>query len=63
MPVIVNNPPAENNNGMGFFLGVIILVIFAILFFVYGLPYLRGIFGGTQVTIPSHINVNVQQGK
>jgi hypothetical protein len=66
---IINPAPSNNNssgsNGMGFLLGAIGLIVFVILFFVYGLPLLRGLSGtgGVQVNVPKSINVNVQQSK
>lgn len=69
MPTTIINPApsnnSENNNGIGFLLGVIVLVVFAVLFFVYALPYIRGFGdnGGVQVNIPKSIDVNVKQSK
>jgi len=66
MATIVNNPaPNNSGSGMGFLLGIIILVIIGAIFFIYGLPYIRqGIGGGgIQVNVPKDINVNVQQSK
>lgn len=69
MPTTIINPApnnnSENNNGIGFLLGIIVLVIFAVLFFVYALPYIRGFGGnsGVQVNIPKSIDVNVKQSK
>lgn len=64
---IINPAPNNNsdNNGMGFLLGAIVLIVFAILFFVYALPYIRGLggSGGVQVNIPKSIDVNVKQSK
>jgi len=62
-PAPSNNPSASN--GMGFLLGAIVLVIFAALFFVYALPYIRGLSGsgGIQVNVPKSIDVKVQQTK
>lgn len=63
---IINPAPNNNNNnGMGFLVGAIVLIIFAILFFVYALPYIRGSSGngGVQVNVPESIDVNVQQSK
>lgn len=65
---IVNSPqPVQQpeNNGMGFLIGVIVLVVFLLLFVFYALPYLRTSFMGTspQVNIPSHYNVDVKQSK
>lgn len=64
MATIVNNPPADTNSsgGMGFLLGIIALIIFAVLFFMYGLPMVSNL-GGTQVNVPDKIDVNVQQAK
>lgn len=66
MATIVNNPqPVEqpsNNGGNNFLLGVILIIIVIVLVFYYGLPYLRaGIPSGTQVNVPSNIDVNVKQ--
>lgn len=60
MATYVNNPqPAASNNGTGFLLGVIVLIIAAVLFFMYGLPLLRGnLGGGTSVNLPSQVNVH-----
>lgn len=67
MATIVNNPPAQQpvqreSNGNGFLLGVILLILAAIAFFYYGLPYVsNNIGGGTQVAVPEQIDVNVNQ--
>lgn len=66
MATVVNNPPANSDgNGGGFLLGVIVLIIFVILFVFYGLPMLRGTGGGAtqapQVNIPDKVDVNVNQ--
>lgn len=67
MATTIVNPPANNNssNGMGFLVGAIILIVFGVIFFVYGLPLLRGLMGsnGVQVNIPKTIDVNVKQSK
>jgi hypothetical protein len=66
MATVVNNPqPAPSaDNGNGFLLGVIILLIAVLAFFYYGLPVITsGFGGGTQVTVPEQIDVNVQQPK
>jgi PDZ domain-containing secreted protein len=64
---IVNPAPNNNssdNNGMGFLVGAIVLIVFVVLFFVYALPYIRGMSGGgVQVNVPKSINVNVKQSK
>ena len=68
MATTIVNPAPNNNssgdNGMGFLLGVIVLIVFVVLFFVYALPYIRGMSGGgVQVNVPKSINVNVKQSK
>ena len=64
---IVNPAPSNSpsgNNGIGFLLGVVVLIIFVVLFFVYALPYIRGLTsGGVQFNIPESIDVNVKQSK
>jgi hypothetical protein len=69
MATIVNNPPANNTNssggnGMGFLLGVIILIIFVAVVIIYGLPYIRSMSGFTaQVNVPKSVDVNVNSTK
>lgn len=65
MATIVNNPaPNNSDNGMGFLLGIIVLVVVGVLFFFYGLPLIQqGMNKGIQVNVPKDINVNVQQSK
>ena len=70
MATIVNNPAPTSDNsqgGMGFFLGVILLLIFAFLFFYYGLPLItnsvRSASSGPSVNIPGKIDVNVHTNK
>lgn len=60
---IVNSTPAQPaNNGMGFFLGIVLLIFFVVLLLMYGVPYIqRNLSNGTQINIPDHVNVNVQQ--
>ncbi len=65
MPVIVNNPPAatsESSNGLGFLLGAIALLILFLLVVSYGSQIASNLrIGGTQVTVPDKINVNVNK--
>ena len=65
MPTVINNPTPTNEggNGMGFFLGVIVLVVFVILLLFYGLPYLRSFYQTPQINVPNKIDVNVKQQK
>jgi hypothetical protein len=71
MATTIINPPANSSssqsNGMGFLLGAIILIVFIAIFFVYALPFIRGLgsigSGGIQVNVPKNIDVKVQQSK
>ena len=47
---------------MGTIIGLVVLVLFGFLFFVYGLPALRQIkLGGTEINVPDKIDVTVNQ--
>jgi LPXTG-motif cell wall-anchored protein len=60
MATIINNPDTgTTDNGMGVLLGVIVFIIFAILFFIYGLPYLANSFSQPAVQVPDKVDVNV----
>jgi hypothetical protein len=65
MTTVINNPGGTANdggNGMGVLIAVIVLIVIVALFFVFGLPYLRAgarPSGGTNVTVPDKINVDV----
>lgn len=61
MATVINNPGTaqESNSGIEFLLGVILLIVFAILFFVYGLPYIANSLSGSQVNVPGKVDVNV----
>ncbi|OGK66341.1 hypothetical protein A2313_01555 [Candidatus Roizmanbacteria bacterium RIFOXYB2_FULL_41_10] len=72
MPTTIVNPTPTNNsnsnNGMGFFLGAIVLLVFGLLFYMYGLPLIRQGFSGfgtgdVQINLPEKVDVNVQQTK
>ena len=63
MATIVNNPDtAPRDSGYGFLLGVILLIVFAVLFFIYGLPYIANSFSGATVQVAEQVDVNVNQG-
>lgn len=66
MATVVNNPAPSSDSsgsGMGFLLGIIILILFVIGLLYLGLPHLRsGFGGGTQINIPDKVDVNVQGG-
>lgn len=72
MATTIINPPQNNNsssdNGMGFLLGIVILVVLGILFMIYGLPVIRqglnGLGGsGVEINVPDKVDVNVKQDK
>jgi hypothetical protein len=65
---IINPSPSSDssgNNGMGFIIGGVVLVVLAILFFVYALPLIRNVGGGEgiQVNLPKTVDVTVQQAE
>lgn len=69
MATTIINPPANSNasdnNGLGFLIGAVVLIVFGILFFVYVFPYIQGLGGngGIQINVPKNIDVKVQQTK
>ncbi len=65
MATVVNTPSSQTDSGMGFFLGALLLVIFLVLFFIYGIPYLSNVVqqGSPQINVPSQLDVNVKQGQ
>ena len=65
MATIVNNPPAasDSGNGMGFLMGIIVLIIAVVLIVYYGVPYVGSAMNGPQVNVPGKIDVNVQNSK
>lgn len=62
MVTVVNNPPPSDNSGgpMGMIVGLIVLLVVAYLFIVYGLPAIQHM-GTPQVNVPSKIDVNINQ--
>ncbi len=65
MTTVVNTPPSNNQggNGMGFLVGIVLLIVVGFLFFVYGLPMLRQSTQAPQINVPDKIDVNIQQTK
>ena len=61
------NTDSSGGNGIALLLGVGVLVILALIFFVYAIPFIRGLntSKGIQVNVPvpKTVNVNVQQAK
>ena len=66
MATVVNTPSStDNGSGMGFLLGVILIIAFIMLLMFYGVPYLGNMMQtqGPQVNVPGKIDVNVNQPK
>lgn len=69
MATTIINPATNNNavdgSGVSFLVGGIVLIVSVLLFFVFTLPYIRGLGGnnGIQVNVPKNIDVKVQQSK
>lgn len=64
MVTVVNNPSTgESNGGMGMIVGLVVLVVVGLLFFVYGLPALRQMQSGTTINVPDQIDVTVKQAE
>lgn len=70
MATIINNPDSGggNNNGsnVGTIIGLIVLALIAILFFMYGLPAMRGNAGtsggnSTTIEVPDKVEVDVNK--
>jgi hypothetical protein len=60
--VIHEQSSSTSGSGMGFLMGIILLIVLAFLLFYYGLPALRGGAGsGGGVNVPSRIDVNMNQ--
>ena len=64
MATVINNPDSGDHSGggAGMIIGAVILVLVLIIFFVYGLPAIRGTNKGTTVNVPDKIDVNVGGG-
>lgn len=64
MTTIINPGGGDGGNGVGMILGVVIALVVIFLFFVYGLPAIRGgNDGGTNINVPEQIDVNVNGGQ
>ena len=63
MTTIINPGSNEGGNGVGTILTVVLVLVVLFLFFVYGLPAMRGgNNGGTNINVPDQIDVNVNPG-
>lgn len=63
MATVINNPDSgeSTGGGVGLIVGAIILLAIVVLFFVYGLPALRGTDKGTTVNVPEQVQVDVNR--
>jgi hypothetical protein len=61
MATVINNPGDSNGAASAVITGVVVIVL-VVLFFMYGLPRIRGT-GGPTVNVPDHINVNTGGGQ
>lgn len=70
MATVINNPSPNtqrvehvdrtDSSGLGFVVGLILLVLLAILLFAYGLPAIRNASqGGANVNVPERVDINV----
>ncbi len=60
-PVVVKD---GGNNGSGFLIGIIVLIIFVVLFLIYGLPLINSSVNQSQtpqVNVPGKVDVNVNK--
>lgn len=61
---VIVNPSGNNDSGIGFFLGIVLLIAFVLVLLYYGIPYVRNVVNqdsGTQINVPEQIDVNVYQ--
>lgn len=76
MATIVNTPgTTESSGNSGLLIGIVLLIVFGLLFFFYAVPYIgrsgqssgatqgatQGDNQGSQINVPKDINVNVKQ--
>lgn len=75
MATTIVNPgqTSDSSSSTGLVVGIVLLIIFGVLFLIYGLPYMSKGFGsyntvggnggGTNINVPKDMNVNVKQTK
>lgn len=57
----IHTEGSGGQNGYGFLLGVVILILFVVFFLYYLLPMMRQSTSAPQINIPDKIDVNVEQ--
>lgn len=60
MATIVNNPAPESNGNSNLIVTVLLIIVFGVLFYVYGLPAINNM-QSPQINVPSKIDVNIKQ--
>jgi hypothetical protein len=60
---MANNNGNGGDSGMGFLMGVVLLIAFMFFLWYWGVPAARRSFEGTQINVPSKIDVNINQQK
>lgn len=68
MATIVNTTPAvtgSSDNGMGFLLGVLLLIVFVGVILYFSIPYIQQSVsgGGAQINVPNQVKVHVKTTK
>lgn len=62
MATIVNTPASDSSgNGIGMILGALLILLVAFLFFVYGLPMMRGGSSSAPAPQPNNTEINMPQ--
>ena len=62
MATVINNPSGngDGSSAAGAVITGVVIIVLVVLFFMYGLPRMRG--SGTQVNVPDTINVETNSG-
>ena len=65
MATIINNPPTNSSSGpLGIIITIAVFFVLGYLIIMYGIPAVQNMkLGGTQINVPSKIDVNVNQTK
>lgn len=63
MATVVNTPSSGgDSSGMGFAVGMVVLLLIVLMFVFWGMPMLRRGTSAPQVNIPDQVDVNVNGG-